>query len=310
MSQLKIFDRDPVKYRQEHASVTSEAERIRPMFADGGFNRNTFNQVFEHFRKPDTVDVNSTPAAMLSSRMPAYAYAMDGGQTMLRSDREFNGSTQFEHAYNTHLNPNDYTESLMEKCKQKNNAKEKALSHAEIQSRLSKRGASFNIPKGAKPDFTKPVENNSMIQEEEPPAAPLNLDEIPIPTSRPQFPYPPQFQKQQQFLQNPPQFDPRQPQFQNDPRQPQFLHRERESEPEQPLHRPPPQIAQILPIDAPAPPVKHKNKKPPIYNRSALTVTKAPAAAPVSEVAELKKLIRKQEEQIARLLASRDHLKY
>ena len=334
MAKLKIFDRDPVKYRQEHASVTSQAERIRPMFTNGAFNRNTFNQVFEHFKKPESGSV-PVPVAMLSSKMPTYGYAMDGGQTMLKSDSEINGSTQYTNAYNSHANPDDYSESLLEKCKSKSRKdKENPLNQAEIQNRLSQRGQNINIPKGSKPDFTKPVENNSMIQEEEAPAKPVILDySIQLPQRGPvNFNQPPQQlnynQPPQQLNYNQP---PQQLNFNQPPQQLNYNQPLNFNQPPQQLNfnpplnfnQPPPQLnfnqpqfmnqptqpqlVQILPIDQKVQeaPKKTRRPQPPIYNRSSLTKPKTEPEPPSdSEIAELKKLIRKQEEQL-RLLTKK-----
>ena len=349
MSKLKIFDRDPAKYHQERARVTSESERIRPMFSNGEFNSHTFNKVFEHHKKSDTVTANGVPTAMLSTKMPAYGYAMDGGQTMLRSDRErLNGASQLDQAYNSHVNPDDYSESLIEKCKSRSyTAKEKAMSQSEIQGRLSQRGVNFNIPAGAKPDFSRPVENNSMIHEEEAPAPPLILTgDMPPPRSMLKIPAQSQFQPQQQQPFQPQQqqpFQPQQQQFQPQQQQPfpqfktqtqtqtqpqsdlfqfgaqpqqQFLQGTGQALP-QFFQQPPLQanVVHTVPLSQlppPPQPKQHKHKRPPIYNRSSLSGkhesssnTNSHSSGGVeSELSELKKLVRKQEEQISLLLST------
>jgi hypothetical protein len=217
---------------------------------------------------------------------------MDGGQTMLKSDREINGTTQLSLAYNSHTNPDAYSESLIERCKSRSYThKEQAMSPSEIQKRISQhRSVLSSIPKGSKPDFSAPVTNNSMIHEEEPPSAPLIINEASLvatrlPSSQPRTVFPPQQYQPQLQPQFPQQF---QPQFQspNQQLQPQQLQ---------------PQQLQPQPIQSPQPlpEQKHKHKKPPIYNRSSLTTSKT------SEIAELKRLVRKQEEQIALLLSAK-----
>jgi hypothetical protein len=65
-----------------------------------------------------------------------------------------------------------------------------------------------------------------------------------------------------------------------------------------------PQVVQILPIDhnIQEAPKKTRRPQPPIYNRSSLTKPKNEQTE--AEIAELKKLIRKQEEQL-RLLSKK-----
>ncbi len=352
MAKLKILDRDPVAYRRERSRVTNEVEQIRPMFSNGGFNNQTFNKVFEHFKKPDTA--TSSPVAMLSTKMPAYGYALDGGQTMLKSDREYisNGASQLAQAYNSHTNPDEYTDSLLQKCKSKQRvSKEKALMQSEIQARLNKyRGAVTDAPKRGKPDFTAPVDTtNSMIQEEEAPAEPVILDDnIQLPqraqfqVQQPQVQPQPHFQPFQQFQQpqvqqfQQPQVQqfqqPQVQQFQQPQVQPFQQFQQPQVQPFQQFQQPqvqqfqqPPQFQQqsqvqqqqylqqlpgqqMRPVQQAQLP-KQRRPQPPIYNRSALQ--KPPSVTSThnsgSEISELKKLIKKQEEQIALLMKERHY---
>ena len=134
-----VFDRDESTYRREHAQVTSEFERIRPMFAQtAGFNNKLFNKVFDHIKssKGPAEESIHEPESMHNQRMPTYGTAEDGGQNMLKEDREIRGMTQLERAYRSHTNPDAYNESTIERCRAKPDFKERPLSSQEAKQKI------------------------------------------------------------------------------------------------------------------------------------------------------------------------------
>jgi hypothetical protein len=134
-----VFDRNESNYRREHAQVTSEFERIRPMFAQtAGFNNKLFNKVFDHIKssKGPAEESIPEPESMYNTRMPTYGTAEDGGQNMLKEDSEIRGMTQLERAYRSHTNPDSYNESTIERCRSKPDFKERPLSSQEAKQKI------------------------------------------------------------------------------------------------------------------------------------------------------------------------------
>jgi len=231
-------ERTESSYRQEHARVTSELERIRPMFNHGaGFNNRVFNKVFEHMKEKGPEEESIREPEAVQARMQTYGTAEDGGQQMLKEDREIRGMTQLERAYRSHTNPDAYTESVIERCRSKPDMKERPLTSQEAQQKIDmyrQISASTHQPDARPQIQMQPIKTQT--QQFIPPPQP--------PPQQTQFMPPPQqtqFMPQPQFMPPPQQtqFMPPQTQFMPPPQQTQFQL--------QTQFMPPPQQTQFMP---------------------------------------------------------------
>ena len=200
-------ERTESSYRQEHARVTSELERIRPMFNHGaGFNNRVFNKVFEHMKEKGPEEESIREPEAVQARMQTYGTAEDGGQQMLKEDREIRGMTQLERAYRSHTNPDAYTESVIERCRSKPDMKERPLTSQEAQQKIDmyrQISASTHQPDARPQIQMQPIKTQT--QQFIPPPQPPPQQTQFMPQLQPQF-----MQTQQ------PQFHPQlQPHFQN-----------------------------------------------------------------------------------------------
>jgi hypothetical protein len=201
------FDRDESSYRREHAQVTSEFERIRPMFAHtAGFNNKLFNKVFDHIKssKGPSEESIPEPESMFNTRMPTYGTAEDGGQNMLKEDREIRGMTQLERAYRSHTNPDTYNESTIERCRSKPDFKERPLSSQEAKQKIDAYRQIVPNTQDSRPQIQmQPIYPSPQIQA----AAPQHFQAPPPQFNSPSFQAaPPQFNSHS-FQAPPPQFN-------------------------------------------------------------------------------------------------------
>ncbi len=219
-----VFDRDESSYRREHAQITSEFERIRPMFAQtAGFNNKLFNKVFDHIKasKGPAEESIDEPESMYDTRMPTYGTAEDGGQNMLKEDREIRGMTQLERAYRSHTNPDEYNESTIERCKAKPDFKERPLTSQEAKQKIDA--------------YRQIVPNPQMTPDSRPQ---IQIQPVyPTPAAQAQ---PPQFHQQAQPMQPQfhPQAQPMQPQFHPQTQPMQTFHPQMQQQPMQPQFHP------------------------------------------------------------------------
>jgi hypothetical protein len=212
-------ERDESRYRQEHARVTAEFERIKPMFnGAAGFNNRIFNKVFEHMKSKGPEDEAITEPEALPSSVYTYGTAEDGGQQMLKEDREIRGMTQLERAYRAHTNPDAYTESVIERCKSKPDVKERPLTSQEAQKKIDAYRQLYKQEE-------RPLIQIQPIKPPPPPVQPPPQQQaqfMPPPQPTQFMAPPPQIQQHPQFMAPPP---PQHPQFMAPPPQqhPQFM---------------------------------------------------------------------------------------
>jgi hypothetical protein len=155
------MDRDESTFRREYSQITSEAERITPMFRNGEFNNRTFNNVFEHHMKQGSGPAGQRmkePSAQMSSRMPLYGSAHDGGQTIPQEDHA--SPNELDLVYQSHRNPANYSDSLLQQCRAKKAPENRPVSKEEVKQRMANyHAAAAPAPAQLRP----PISNASSI---------------------------------------------------------------------------------------------------------------------------------------------------
>ena len=151
-----IGDRDESAFRREYSQVTAEVENVKPMFPTGQFNNRIFNNVFEHHMearpRPGTV---AEPSALMSSRLPLYGSAHDGGQTIPKEDQD--SPNVLDRVYQSHRNPTSYSDSLIKACRNKKETEARPISKEEITERMASYHAAGAPSIAAHPPSRTPI---------------------------------------------------------------------------------------------------------------------------------------------------------